>query len=69
VLLVLQSDIHRITDPLPMFGYPHTGDRHYMANGQLPWLTLFSQQDAPGLAWRSGIHGKKTKKGLKQKTV
>jgi hypothetical protein len=24
-----------------------------MANGQLPWLTLFSQQDAPGFAWRS----------------
>jgi hypothetical protein len=25
-----------------------------MANEQLPWLTPFSQQDAPGFAWRSG---------------
>jgi len=24
-----------------------------MANGQLPWLAHFSQQDAPGLSWRT----------------
>jgi hypothetical protein len=41
------------TGPLPTFGYPPAGGRRYMANGPLPWLTHFSQQDAPGFAWRS----------------
>jgi hypothetical protein len=44
------------TGPLPMFGYPPTGGRRYVANEQLPRLTLFSQQDAPGFAWRSRIN-------------
>ena len=39
-----------------MFGYPPTGGRRYVANEQLPRLTLFSQQDAPGFAWRSRIY-------------
>jgi hypothetical protein len=34
-------------------GYPDTGGRCYMMNEQLSWLTPFSQQVAPGLAWRS----------------
>jgi hypothetical protein len=41
------------TGPLPTFGYPPAGGRRYMANGQFPWLTHFSQQDAPGFAWRT----------------
>jgi len=40
------------TGPLPALGYPPPGGRRYMANEQLPWLTPFSQQDAPGFAWR-----------------
>ena len=28
------------TGPLPMLGYPHTGDRRYIANRQLLWLAL-----------------------------
>jgi len=40
------------TGPLPALGYPPAGGRRYMANEQLPWLTPFSQQDAPGFAWR-----------------
>lgn len=27
-----------------------------MANDQFPWLTPFSQLDAPGFAWRTGGH-------------
>jgi hypothetical protein len=34
-----------------MLGYPGMGDRCYMMNEQLSWLTPFSQQVAPGLAW------------------
>ena len=41
------------TDPLPVIGYPHTGGRRYMMNEQLSRLTPFSQQAAPGLAWRT----------------
>jgi hypothetical protein len=43
------------TGPLPTLSYPLAGGRRYMANGQLPWLTPFSQQDAPGFSWRFEI--------------
>jgi len=41
------------TGPLPVPGYPHTGGRCYVMNEQLSRLTPFSQQVAPGFAWRS----------------
>ncbi len=41
------------TGSLPMIGYPHTGNRRYMANEQLPWSAHFSRQETPGLAWRT----------------
>jgi hypothetical protein len=43
------------TGPLPVIGYPHTGGRCYVMNEQLSRLTPFSQQAAPGLAWRTGM--------------
>jgi hypothetical protein len=49
------------TGPLPALGYPPAGGRRYMANEQLPWLTLSSQQDAPGFAWR--FQRRKARKG------
>ena len=42
-----------VTGPLPKPDHPSMGGRRYMANDQLPWLTPFSQQDAPGFAWRT----------------
>jgi len=36
-----------------VLGYPGTGDRCYAMNEQLSRLTPFSQQVAPGFAWRS----------------
>ena len=44
------------TGPLPVLGYPDTRGRCYMMNEQLSRLTPFSQQVAPGLAWRSRAH-------------
>ena len=41
------------TGPLPVVGYPDTGGRCYVMNKQLSRLTPFSQQVAPGFAWRS----------------
>jgi len=41
------------TGPLPVVGYPDTGGRCYVTNEQLSRLTPFSQQVAPGFAWRS----------------
>ena len=41
------------TGPLPVIGYPDTGGRCYVTNEQLSRLTPFSQQVAPGFAWRS----------------
>jgi len=35
-----------------------------MANGQLPWLTRLSQQDAPDLAWRTEGHEGETYKTI-----
>ena len=48
-LLLLQE----VTGTLLMVGCPSTRDRRYMVNDQLPWLTPFSQQDAPDFAWRT----------------
>ena len=42
---------------LPTFGYPPVTDRDYMLNKQFTCLTLFSQIDQPGLAWRTEFHG------------
>jgi hypothetical protein len=50
------------TGPLPALGYTPAGGRRYMANEQLPWLTPFSQQDAPGFAWR--FQSRKARKGF-----
>jgi len=47
------------TGPLPMLGCPDMGDRCYMMNEQLSWLTPFSQQVAPGLSWRSKVRKEK----------
>jgi len=47
------------TGPLPVIGYPHTGGRCYVTNEQLSRLTPFSQQAAPGLAWRTQDRGEK----------
>ena len=38
---------------LPTFGYPPVTDRDYILNEQFICLTLFSQIDQPGLAWRT----------------
>ena len=46
-----------VTGPLPLLGCPDMGDRCYMMNEQLSWLTPFSQQVAPDLAWRSKATG------------
>lgn len=42
--------------PTPRAWLPSAGGRNYMVNEQLPWLTRFSQQDQPGLAWRIRIY-------------
>jgi hypothetical protein len=39
---------------LPTLGYPPVTDRDYILNEQFICLTLFSQIDQPGLAWRTG---------------
>jgi hypothetical protein len=44
---------HREPVLLPTFGYPPVTDRDYMLNKQFTCLTLFSQIDQPGLAWRT----------------
>ena len=41
---------------LPTLGYPTVTDRDYIVNEQLLRLTLFSQIDQPGLAWRTEVH-------------
>ena len=51
----MQPTSPSVTDPLPTIGYPHAGDRRYIVNRQLLWLTLFSQQDTPGLSWRTRL--------------
>jgi len=38
---------------LPTFGYPPVTDRDYILNKQFICLTLFSQIDLLGLAWRT----------------
>ncbi len=43
---------------LPTFGYPPVTDRDYILNEQFICLTLFSQIDQPGLAWRTKSHKK-----------
>ncbi len=40
---------------LPTFGYPPVTDRDYILNEQFICLTLFSQIDQPGLAWRTRV--------------
>lgn len=40
---------------LPTFGYPPVTDRNYILNEQFICLTLFSQIDQPGLAWRTRV--------------
>ena len=54
-----------VTGLLPTPGCPSVGGRRYMANDQFPWLTPFSQLDAPGFAWRT--EGTKTQRALSDK--
>jgi hypothetical protein len=42
-------------------------DRRYMANGQLPWLIHFNQQDAPGLPWRTVKSPTRSLRGAKHR--
>ncbi len=41
---------------LPTLGYPPVTDRDYILNEQFICLTLFSQIDQPGFAWRTEAH-------------
>jgi len=52
--------------PFRVIGCPCTPDRCYMLNEQFTWLTPFSQQESPGLAWRDRSNGDKTEQSIRR---